>query len=95
MGKKNWGPKSQTAVIKSLSEVKEFDKIQTARDDQKQNGIKPHAPVKMATRKNVNAEVQAISPDNIQHMGRNAWNTTKWTISERCAGVQKAVQSTM
>ena len=38
--------RAQSVVINSLSEVKEFDKIQTVRDDQKQNGINPHALVK-------------------------------------------------
>ena len=32
----------QSAIINSLSEMKEFDMIQTVRDEQKQNGRKLH-----------------------------------------------------
>ena len=39
--------KTQSAVIYSPREMKEFDKIQTVGDEQKQKGRKLHAPVKM------------------------------------------------
>ena len=38
-------------VINNLSEVKEFDKTHTARDDHKHNEIKLHTSVKMPARK--------------------------------------------
>ena len=68
--------KAQALVINILSEVKEFDKIQTARDDQKQNGIKLHAALETPTRKNANTVVQGTNPDDAQHMRRNAQSAT-------------------
>ena len=44
--------RAQSAVIDSLSEIEEFDKIQTVTDEQKQNGRKPHTPVKTLVKKN-------------------------------------------
>ena len=77
MGKGIEIQRAKAAVIKSLSEVKEFGKIQTARDDQKQNGIKPHTPVKTPTRKNANTMVHAINPDDTMHMERNVSSATR------------------
>ena len=75
--KRNEAQRALEAVIISLSEVKEFDKIQTVRDYQKQNGIKLHTPVKMPKGKNANMLIQAINPDNAQNMGRNAQGATR------------------
>ena len=83
MGKGIEAKRAQAAVINSLSELKEFDKIQTVRDDQKQNEIKPQKPVKFPQDKCANTEVQAINPDDAQHMGRDVWTATRWTISKR------------
>ena len=54
--------RAQATVINSLSEVKDVDKIQTVRDDQKQNGKKLHTPVKTPTRKNVNIGSSSHQP---------------------------------
>ena len=44
--------RAQSAVITSLSEIKELDKIQTVGDEQKQNGRKLHTPVKTTMKQN-------------------------------------------
>ena len=44
--------RAKSAVINCLNEMKVFDKFQTARDEQKENGRKPQIPVKMPTKQN-------------------------------------------
>ena len=44
--------RAKFAVINNLSEMKESDKIQTVRDEQRQNGRNPHSLVKMAMKQN-------------------------------------------
>ena len=81
--------RTQAAVINSLSEVKEFDWIQTVGDDQKQNGIKPHTHIKTPTSKKCK-----YCSSNYKHRWCTAYekkckNATRWTISKRCAGNAK------
>ena len=68
---------AQAAVINSLNEGKEFNKIQTVRDDQKQNGKNLAHLLKQLQDQSANTLVQAINPDDAQHLGKKCANCNK------------------
>ena len=53
-----------------ISERKEGSKIQRVKDEQKQNGRKPHATVKIPVKQNANTVDPTINSDDAQHMER-------------------------
>ena len=76
--------RAQSAIINSLTEVKEFDRlkkqrihIKTALEDH------PHGQ-KHLQNSHADTVIAVIPPDNAWAMGRKAQNATKLAISEQC-----------
>ena len=80
--------RAQSAIITSLSETKEFDKIKTIKVGQTQSEKATNVPKCLQTKAAV-IVVPAIHPYNAQPMGRSVWSVARLITFGRSAEVEK------